>query len=301
MGARHTIQTSPATPSACALLSNKDFCLQARSANIERSWAVDNFRPQMRNNRSKKTTARYEAPALEKGLDILELLAGTTSAMSLSRISEAVGRSRSEMYRVLHVLERRHYLERLPDEDRYTLTNRLFLLGMERPPVKGLLEIALPMMHKLSEEIQQPCHLVVPSDEYMVVIARVEPPYELGLVVRIGHRYPLLEATSGLVLVSFQPDTVRADWLQKYGPSARRPGRVTLLETVSAIREQGYACRPSPVVPGVTDLSAPILQGPAAVAALAVPYMDLAVPHMSRDEVIESLRATVKEISSKLG
>lgn len=255
----------------------------------------------MRNNPGKKTAARYEAPALEKGLDILELLAGTTSPMSLSRISEAVGRSRSEMYRVLQVLERRHYLERLPDDDRYTLTNRLFLLGMERPAVKGLLEVALPMMHKLSEEIQQPCHLVVPSDEYMVVIARVEPPYQLGLVVRIGHRHPLLEATSGLVLVSFQPETVRAHWLQKYGSSTRRRGRATLLETIAAIREQGYACMPSPIVPGVTDLSAPILQGHAAAAALAVPYMDLAVVHMSRDEVIKTLRATAKEISSKLG
>src|SRR5512146_993874 len=218
----------------------------------------------MRNNHSKKGAVRYEAPALEKGLDILELLAGTATAMNLSRISEAVGRSRSEMYRVLQVLERRHYLERQPDDDRYTLTNRLFLLGMERPAVKGLLEIALPIMHELSEEIQQSCHLVVPSDQHMVVIARVESPYELGLVVRIGHRRPLLEATSGLVLISFQPETVRAQWLQKGGATTRRPGRATLLETLTTIREQGYACIPSTVVPGVTDLSAPILIGSAA-------------------------------------
>ena len=48
-----------------------------------------------RRNNSNKTAVRYEAPALEKGLDILELLAGAASAMNLSRISEAVGRSRS--------------------------------------------------------------------------------------------------------------------------------------------------------------------------------------------------------------
>jgi len=254
----------------------------------------------MRNN-GKKTAVRYEAPALEKGLDILELLAGTTSAMNLSRISEAVGRSRSEMYRVLQVLERRHYLERQPDDDRYQLTNRLFLLGMERPAIKGLLEIALPMMHRLSEDIQQSCHLVVPSDQFMVVIARVESPYELGLVVRIGHRRPLLEATSGLVLVAFQPEAVRAHWLQKHGTTTRRPSRSSLLETLTTIREQGYAAIPSSVVPGVTDTSAPVLLDSTAVAALAVPYMDLAGVRMSQDEVLKTLRATAKEISSKLG
>jgi DNA-binding IclR family transcriptional regulator len=255
----------------------------------------------MRNTQSKKAAVRYEAPALEKGLDILELLAGTTTAMNLSRISAAVGRSRSEMYRVLQVLERRHYLERQPDDDRYSLTNRLFLLGMERPAVKGLLEIALPMMHRLSEEIQQSCHLVVPSDQYMVVIARVESPYDLGLVVRIGHRRPLLEATSGMVLVAFQSEMVRAHWLQKYGTATRRPSRATLQETLTTIREQGYAAIPSTVVPGVTDLSAPVLLDSAAVAALAVPYMDLAGVRLSKDEVIKTLRAGVKEISSKLG
>ena len=244
---------------------------------------------------------RYEAPALEKGLDILELLAGAASAMNLSRISEAVGRSRSEMYRVLQVLERRHFLERQPDDDRYQLTNRLFLLGMERPAVKGLLDIALPMMHRLSEDIQQSCHLVVPSDQFMVVIARVESPYELGLVVRIGHRRPLLEATSGLVLVAFQPEAVRAHWLQKYGTTARRPSRSNLLETLTTIREQGYAAIPSTAVPGVTDTSAPVLLDSAAVAALAVPYMDLAGVRMSQDEVLKALRATAKEISGKLG
>jgi DNA-binding IclR family transcriptional regulator len=256
----------------------------------------------MRNNQSKKKAAvRYEAPALEKGLDILELLARATSAMNLSRISEAVGRSRSEMYRVLHVLERRHFVERLPDDDRYILTNRLFLLGMERPPVKGLIEIALPMMHKMSEDVEQACHLVVPSDQYMVVIARVESPFNLGMVVRIGHRRPLLEATSGLVLVAFQPETVRERWLQKYGAAVRRPNRASLVDTLTTIHEQGYAAIPSTVVPGVTDISAPVLHGSAAVAALAVPYMDLAGVRMSRDEVIATVRTTAKEISGKLG
>jgi DNA-binding IclR family transcriptional regulator len=121
------------------------------------------------------------------------------------------------------------------------------------------------------------------------------------MVVRIGHRRPLLEATSGLVLISFQTETVRANWLQKYGVTRRRPGRATLLETLTSIREQGYASIPSTVAPGVTDLSAPILVGSAAAAALAVPYLDLAGLRMPRDEVIKALRATAKEISGELG
>src|SRR3546814_9590021 len=67
---------------------------------------------------------------------------------------------------------------------------------MERPPLKGLLDIALPMLHELSDDTQQSSHLVVPSEQLMVVIARIDPPADLGLVVRIGHRRPILEGRS---------------------------------------------------------------------------------------------------------
>lgn len=251
-------------------------------------------------NNKPKVAVRYEAPALEKGLDILELLAGKSESMYLSQISQAVGRSRSEIYRVLQVLERRGYLERSQDDDHYSLTNHLFLLGMERPTIRGLLEIALPLMHKLSDDIHQSCHLVVPSDEFMVVIARVESPNELGLVVRVGHRRPILEATSGLVLVAYQPDSIRADWIQKYAGSMRRQVRATVLDTINSIRTQGYAAIPSAVVPGVVDISTPVLRGQAAAAALTVPFMKLAGLRVSQEEVIAALRTVAEQISRGL-
>lgn len=251
-------------------------------------------------NNKPKAAVRYEAPALEKGLDILELLAGATKSMYLSQISQAVGRSRSEIYRVLQVLERRGYLERSPDDDHYILTNHLFRLGMERPTITGLLEIALPLMHKLSDDIRQSCHLVVPSDEFMVVIARVESPDELGLVVRVGHRRPILEATSGLVLVAFQPEPIRALWIQKYAGSIRRQARGAILNTIDSIRTEGYAAIPSAVVPAVVDISAPVARGPAAAAALTVPFMKLAGLRVSQDEVLAALRSTAEQISRGL-
>jgi DNA-binding IclR family transcriptional regulator len=135
----------------------------------------------------------------------------------------------------------------------------------------------------------------------MVVIARVESPNELGLDVRIGHRRPLLEATSGLVIVAFQPEEVRARWLKEYTAANRRQNRADLLETLAKIGEQGYAAIPSTAVSGVIDISTPVLQGSGAVAALAVPYMSLAAVRTSRETVIKLLRATASEISSRLG
>ena len=88
----------------------------------------------------------YSAPALDKGLDILEILAKTVMPMTMSEISEKAGRSRGEIFRMLQVLESRRYITRNDAGDGYLLTNKLFMLGMERPPVKGVVETALPAM-----------------------------------------------------------------------------------------------------------------------------------------------------------
>lgn len=242
----------------------------------------------------------YNAPALEKGLDILELLSSVSQPMGLSEISKAVGREKSEIFRMLHVLERRHYLERAGGNDLYTLTNRLFLLGMERPPLKGLLDIALPMMHQLSDDTQQSCHLVVPSEQYMVVIARIDPPADLGLVVRIGHRRPILEGTSGLVLTAFQPAAVRQRWIADYGAAMPAKQRAALDETLGDIAKKGYAAIRSTIVPGITDVSVPVLNNGVAVASLAIPYMKRTGVPVSQREATDMLSDVASVIASKL-
>lgn len=243
---------------------------------------------------------RYRAPALEKGLEILEYLAPRTGAMTLSEISEGVGRSKSEIFRMLQVLEERRYLARPPGTEGYMLTNRLFMLGMEHPPVKGLVEAAIPVMHRLAAEILQPCHLAIASEELIVVIARVESPGDVGFVVRVGHRRPIPHSTSGLVLLAFQPEEARARWLETIARKRVRYERRHLEGSVRSISRRGYACIPSVVLTGVTDLSAPILLHGAAIAALTVPFARRRETRGEPRGAIANLRRAAARISREL-
>ena len=114
--------------------------------------------------------SRYRAPALEKGLEILELLSGQREPLTMAAISERLGRSTSEIFRMLQVLEQKGYIEKSPSGDGYRITNRLFTLGMAQPPVQTLVETALPVMRRLANAIGQSCHLAVPSSDQIVVI-----------------------------------------------------------------------------------------------------------------------------------
>lgn len=242
---------------------------------------------------------KYRAPALEKGLDVLELLASHGAAMTPSQISLALGRSLSELFRMIQVLEFKGYISPSLSGDGYELTNKLFTLGMARAPVKSLVEAALPIMRELALTINQSCHLAMPSEDQIVIVARVESPGYYGYSVRTGHRRKMVEATSGRVLYAFQPAEVKAVWDKFIFKGFDEDRRKIFLDGAQQVFDRGYRHAESDLALGITDVSAPVIVGAAAVAALTVPYIkqDRA---KSVEETIRCVLESARQISQEL-
>jgi DNA-binding IclR family transcriptional regulator len=243
---------------------------------------------------------RYRAPALEKGLDVLELLAARGAPLTPSQISSALDRSVSELFRMVQVLEFRGYVAQAPGGDGLVLTDKLFALGMTRAPVRDLLEAALPTMRRLSNAIGQSCHLAVASGNQMVVVARVEAPGDQGFSVRVGRRGALVEATSGLVLYAFQPERVRRDWAERLEPTMAPAAWKAFDAKAAQARADGYVQAASDVTKHVLDLSVPVMDAEGVAAALTSPYIETpaAIPVPA---TIAALQAAAREISTELG
>ena len=250
---------------------------------------------------SEETQLRYRAPALEKGLDILELLAREGQPLTPSVMAARLDRSVSELFRMIQVLEHRGYIAASPDLQGFELTNKLFTLGMARTQVKNLLEVATPLMRELSEKIDQSCHLAVASGDQMVVVARIENSGLLGFSVRPGYRRAIVEATSGLVLFAFQAEGVRADWSRLFAAYPNKTRLELFHRQAETVRAQGFARADSDFVQGVTDLSAPVMAGGACVAALTVPFVQRVTLPRSIDETIGLVRDAASRISAALG
>ncbi len=247
-----------------------------------------------------KPTSKYRAPALDKGLDILELLASAHKPLSIVEISDGVGRSRGEIFRMLQVLEERDYIARAEGDGGYCITPRLFRLAMEQPPVRNAIEAALPVRHRLAETTEQAWHLVVPSRDQIVVIARADPPGEIALVVRIGHRRPMSQSTSGHVLLAFQEEQVREHWLDLIAAQEADLDRKKLGRQLAQVRSQGHACARSHVVDAVIDLSAPVLDHGRAVCTVTVPFIEHRASGQTPERTIEALCKATAEISDIL-
>src|ERR1044072_9078505 len=116
-------------------------------------------------SRKRRTSPRqgYSAPALEKGIDIIELLADSEAGLTVYEIAPRLKRRMSELFRIIVVMERRQWLQKDPETSRYSVTYHLLLLAHRGTPAQTLTLAAAPVMHELSTRINQSCHLVVRS------------------------------------------------------------------------------------------------------------------------------------------
>lgn len=228
----------------------------------------------------------YAAPALEKGLDVLELLADAPGPLSQSEVASALGRSVGQLFRVLTTLERRGYVVRT-EEGGYLLSVRLFDLASRHAPLRGLLAASAAPMRELAEALGQSCNLGVREGDTVRVVAQAESPTPFGFVVRVGSTFPLDRTLTGAVLLAFAagPDTAAA-----------------ASDELASIHRRGFAERGDSLHPGVTDVAAPIL-GPdgRALAALTVPYVATSYSAGGLGEVRERLREAAERISRALG
>jgi DNA-binding IclR family transcriptional regulator len=219
---------------------------------------------------------RYRAPALDKGLDILELLSTQPQGLTRAEIVKAMGRSPSEIYRMLERLVARSYVSRSPEGDRHALSLKLYVLAHRYPPLERLVQRAMPHLDAFSKAAEQSCHLGVYDRGNVTVVAQVQSPAHWGLSIRLGVQVSLVGTGSGHVLLAHQSDERRKTMLQEHRAlegevmkSARS------LDTLHhGIRERGYWQGASEQAQGVTDISCPVI-GPEgeALAALTCPYL----------------------------
>lgn len=188
-----------------------------------------------------KSPGKYSVPGLDKGLDVLELLADRAASLSQVEIARALGKSTSEIFRTLSALEARNYIRRT-EAGQYRLTLKLFELSRTHSPYEELMRVALPIMRRLSEEVGETCHLTTLRNGEIVVLAQHESPKPLRLSVEVGSKHSPIATTSGRIILSSMELDERRSFLTDYTAFDSLPQDVrdTFLNRVNNVAERGY-------------------------------------------------------------
>jgi DNA-binding IclR family transcriptional regulator len=243
----------------------------------------------------------YSAPALDKGLDILELLCQSENGLTQQEIAARLGRNLGEIYRMLNCLVQRNYIANYGNA--YTLTSKLFQLSHFHPPTYRLLTEAMPIMEELSRDVSFPCDLRVYNNGVQTVIAAIQPPNGLGFMTRVGSEIAVAPSASGLVLVAFQESTIKELRIKESLPKASEIEVNNFKKALKEVALKGFASIKSNQYAGLHAISFPILDiNGFAVAAMTVPMLARidGTQQAAQQEVEDKLRRGAANLSHKI-
>lgn len=136
------------------------------------------------------------APALARGLKVLELLAQEESELSLTSISERLTIPAPSLWRILCVLRDNGYLLFDQEKKTYRLGFKFLYLGNIMLNRMGFRSQARGYLKQLVEMTGETAELSARVKDQLVLIDQVEGPEAVRLFSRIGSAYPYFHATA---------------------------------------------------------------------------------------------------------
>lgn len=244
----------------------------------------------------------YKSEALEKGLDIIELLAKLRTGLSKSEIANKLGKTTSQVFRTIAVLEKRQYIAAINGQ--YFLTHKLNQLIVSESAITRLIESSRTEMATFSTNNQQPCHLAIYNNGALIVVHQIDPPTLIGVNIRVGAIVDIATSGSGLCLMAFAKGEDKETIVRE---TKLEPSFFT--ENANALQRSemnGIVVEPSKDIVAVLNLSCPIYDSKGDIAGiLTSPYLELYKSswqhtHINLEDIKANLKITANNISSRL-
>ncbi len=243
---------------------------------------------------------------LEKGLEIIELLAEAGRPMTVAEISETLKMPRPTVYRLIQPLEDRGYVSRTTSRNEYTLWLKCLHLGEIVRNSMELRRLAYPFMQDLRDEVGLAVHLVIRDQTEAVYVEKVESHHPVRLFTQIGRRVPLHVTACPRVLLAYRSDDEIEEYLAnismvKY-TSTTVADPETLWNCINAIRQNGYSVAFGELEPKTAAVAVPIFDyRGVVVASLSVAGPEWYFEPAELNHLVRSLRSCAHNISQGIG
>lgn len=204
---------------------------------------------------------------------MLETFSPESSTLTLSDIARRAALPLTTTHRLVGELCASGALERDSDGT-YRIGLRLWEIASLAPRGAPLREAALPFLEDLYEVTHENVQLGVREGHEVLYIERIAGRQAVGVLTRVGGRFPLHASGIGLVLLAHAPAAVQIEVLA--GPLRRFTGHTItnpdrLRRMLAQIRRDGVAVSDRQVTDDAVSVAAPIFDADGAVlAALSI-------------------------------
>jgi IclR family acetate operon transcriptional repressor len=246
-----------------------------------------------------ETTPTYSIRAVDRVLDVLDVLRARPRGASLAEVARAAGLPRSSAFRYLATLEARGYVEReAPDG--------VYRIGSAYPGRSRRLNLATtarPLLEALRDRFQETINLGVLDGNAVAYLDIVESPMAIRFAARPGDRNAIHSTALGKALAAQLPDEDVRRILAAEGMEPVTPSTITdeeeYLRDLAGVRRRGFALDSGENEEGggCVAVAVPGMEVPAAIS-LSAPAGRLSADRA--EEVAAALRETAAQLEAAL-
>ncbi len=205
-----------------------------------------------------KLTQTAAVKSLDRGLDILEYVAGCPEPPSFSQLLTSLRIPRSSLFHLLTNLLSRNFLERDPQSERYRLGGEVVEIArkVKRPSLR---DRVTPLLNHLSQEVSETCGFYVRVEDSVEVVASAISTQALSYTMKVGMDAPLYAVSAGKIVLSelssenLSQYLARATFVPVTPHSVRSKSR--LKKEIAQVKATGFAYSREEFTLGITAIA----------------------------------------------
>lgn len=208
------------------------------------------------------TPKRYHVPGLERGLDLLELLSADRQPATVADLTRRLNLPRSSVFRLLHTLEDKGYLQVDPTGKTFVLGARVLQLGYQFLASRDVVQLARGDIEALARATGISAHLVVRDGRDIVYVLHALGSSTFVSNLGIGDRLPAHATPTGQFLLSNLSSEELAKLYRgvKLEPTSPQSPKsiVALAKVIATAAAAGYLVSLGAVHRGGMTIAAPV-------------------------------------------
>lgn len=243
--------------------------------------------------------------SLARGLNILELVAGSPQPVTLTQIANQARLTKTTSQRFLNTLCSLGYLRR-GDNKSYVLNTRILSLAHGFLNTSSLVNTAKPYLDELSFELGKTVNLAVLEDVHTLCLYRKEVRRFMKFDIGVGSKLPCYAASLGKVLLaglSNEELNKRLGRIEFYPITPKTiSSKKKLRQEVIGTRKRGYGICDQELSLDMYSIAVPLFDDTGEVVAAINASMEFSFrdnPNLPR--TIQLLMEKGKMISNRLG
>ncbi len=268
----------------------------------EESAQVDDAGPRPTQASSSRTIQ-----SVDRALDVLEALAESGEELPLREVAARTDLNVSTCHHLLATLVKRGYAGRSRLGRLYFIGNKVSELSNRRFSQFNIVEMAMPELRRLNQEIDEVVYLSAMQGYELVTLAKLDSSHPIQVRAHTTSESTAAHATAtGKAILAWLPEVEIAKVIAENGLRRYTDRTITniedLMEELRHVRRNGYASDNEEFQPGVVCVGSAVRDHHGAVIAA----VSSSVPEMRvTDELVEKIRAAVRscarELSIQLG